>query len=55
MNYLPWIIMLINLIVTVTIKFNDLSHVQASQERMESKLLQICERVSTLEGFVRHK
>ena len=51
LSYLPWIIVTINLIVSVSIKFNDLAHVQKSQERTEIKLMEICERVSCLEGY----
>jgi len=50
--YIPWLIMLANLIISFSVKFNDLSHVQAKQDKMEAKLYQISERVSAIEGYM---
>lgn len=43
---------IVNVIILVTIKFNDMKHMDKKLDRVASKLEEICERVSTLEGQV---
>lgn len=55
LKWMPWVFMIINLVISITIKFNDLSHVQKTLDRVESRQIEVLQRLSCVEGQLKIK
>jgi len=50
MDFITIGLLIINIIIVAAVKFNDLKHIAIKLDKIELKVEQLAERVSTLEG-----